>query len=61
MGQLVQDGIGVSLLGNGMAYEALTENGKTRFHLKEEDYPKGDYTLTIKALGIEAIKKITID
>lgn len=61
LGQLVQNGIGVSLEINKMIYKGLTKNGNAQFYLKEEDYPKGEYTFKIKTLGLETIKKITLD
>lgn len=61
LGQLVQEGIDVSLEINSNSYNLFTKNGEVTFHLKQEDYPKGDYTIIIQTLGHKTTQKITID
>lgn len=61
LGQLVQDGIDVSLDINGISHETLTRKGEASFLLKKEAYPKGAYTITIETLGLETTKNIKLD
>lgn len=61
LGQLVQDGITVSLHINGVSHEARTRNGKALVPLKKEEYPAGEYSITIKTLGLETTKNIKLD
>lgn len=61
LGQLVQDGITVTLHIGNLTYESLTKKGIVNFNLKEEDVKKGTYILTIQALGIKTTRHITID
>lgn len=59
--QLVQDGITVSLHINGISLEARTRKGKAVVPLKKEEYPAGEYSITIKTLGLETTKNIKLD
>ena len=61
LGQLVQEGISVSLEIEGNTYQALTRNGKAQFLLKEEDYPAGSYMIKIETLGLDTTQNITVD
>lgn len=61
MGQLVQDGIDVSLRINEIIYHQATNDGKAIFLLNEGDYPKGEYQVYVETLGVEASKTIAID
>ncbi len=61
MGQLVQDGIHVSLDIRETTYTGRTKNGAVQFDLKQEDFPEGTYTFLIKTLGLEITKTITVD
>lgn len=61
LGQLVQNGISVSIEINDTTREGLTENGIVKFYVKEEEFPNGVYTLKVNTLGLEAIKKITLN
>ena len=60
LGQLVQNGIEVSLTISNNTYYKLSKNGFATFYLKEEDYPAGTYDVVIKTLGLELTTKVTI-
>lgn len=61
LGQLVQDGITVTLYIGDQTFESLSRNGEATFYLKEEDFQKGIYEITIQTLGIETTRQITLD
>lgn len=61
LGQLVQEGIDVSLEIEGVIYTGRTKSGKATFSLKQEDHPKGLYTLKTKTLGRTHTQQITLD
>jgi len=60
LGQLVQNGIMVSIEINGRHYEDRTTDGKATFHLREEDYPIGNYTIKIQTLGLERSQNLQV-
>lgn len=61
LGQLVQDGIAVTLQIDNQTFEALSRNGEASFYLKEEDFKQGIYEIKIQTLGIETTRQITLD
>lgn len=61
LGQLVQDGITVTLHIGDQTFESLSRNGEASFYLKEEDFKQGIYEITIQTLGIETTRQITLD
>ena len=61
LGQLVQEGIDVSLSVGGIIYNERTKSGKATFVLKQENHPKGAYTVHIKTLGIAQKQQLILD
>ena len=61
LGQLVPEGIDVSLTIGDKVFKEHTKNGKVTFAIKEGIYPKGDYLLKIETLGLEHKRLIKLD
>ena len=61
LGQLVQNGIDVSVTIGKETRNGQTKNGEATFYLKEENYPAGTYDVVVRCLGLESNTQISID
>lgn len=60
LGQIIQEGITITVTIDGKTTTLLTKNGKAYFLMDEAQYPTGNYEIIIKTLGLEVTKTISL-